>query len=80
MGSSTQSGTPDVRQRRPAAQWPSSQASPEDVFLVWLMGLPADADVAAAARAEVARLDRAAPLRPGPARLRELMLEAAKAA
>ena len=35
---------------------------PEQVFLDWLMWLPADADVEAAARREIARLDRRLPL------------------
>jgi len=32
--------------------------SPEDIFLAWFLRLPHNADVAAAARAEIARLDR----------------------
>jgi hypothetical protein len=35
---------------------------PEQVFLDWLMWLPADADIEAAARREIARLDRRMPL------------------
>ena len=60
---------------RPAPRWPSARTSPEDVFLVWLLGLPDGTDPARAARAEIARLDRAAPLAAGPRRLRELMVE-----
>lgn len=50
--------------------------APEDVFLAWLLSLPDDADVAAAARLEIARLDRKAPLSAGPLRLRQLMEQA----
>jgi len=63
---------------RPAASWPSSRTSPEDVFLVWLLGLPDGTDPARAALAEIDRLDRAAPLAAGPRRLRELMAELAR--
>lgn len=57
----------------------SAQVSPEDVFLLWLLRLPEGADIVEAARDEIARLDRLAPLPPGPARLRALMAEAAEA-
>lgn len=53
---------------------------PEDVFLAWLLALPEGMDLAQAARREIARLDAAAPLGPGPARLRGLFIEAATAA
>ena len=56
----------------------SAGTSPEDVFLFWLLLLPEGTDIAEAARDEIARLDRAAPLPPGPARLRELMAQTAK--
>lgn len=69
-----------ARRRRPsAASWPSARACPEDVFFVWLLRLPDGADIARAAREEIARLDRAAPLPPGAVRLRELMVAASKA-
>ena len=42
---------------------------PEDVFLSWLMALPAAADPALAADAEILRLNRYAGPHPGPARL-----------
>lgn len=45
---------------------------PEQVFLDWLMWLPADADIEAAARREIARLDRRMPLAGGARRLRSL--------
>lgn len=57
-----------------------SLPAPEDVFLAWLMMLPPDADVASAARREIARLDATAPLQPGPAQLRRLFVEAARSA
>src|SRR3546814_20121905 len=49
---------------------------PEDVFLAWLCSLPEGADIAAAARRAVARIERRAPLRPELQRLRDLFLEA----
>src|SRR3546814_12435078 len=48
---------------------------PEDVFLAWLCSLPAGADIAAAARREVARIERRAPLRPELQRLPAPFLE-----
>ncbi len=54
----------------------SSMPSPEDVFLAWLLSLPSGADIAAAALIEIERLDRAAPLSSGPARLKSLMEQA----
>ena len=54
----------------------SSLPSPEDVFLAWLLSLAAGADIAAAARIEIERLERAGPLSPGPARLKSLMEQA----
>jgi len=56
---------------------PSSGVSAEDVFLAWLLWLPEGVDVAVAASVEIERLDRAAPLSPRAARLRELMLQVA---
>lgn len=77
MGSSAHHIAIEGREEHAAAAWPSAQASPEDVFLIWLLRLPDGADVAEAARAEIARLDRAAPLAPGPLRLRGLLEQAA---
>ena len=57
------------------AMWPTRRTRPEDVFLAWLLSLPSEADIAQAARREIARLDRAAPLDAGPKRLRQLMIE-----
>lgn len=75
-------GTTDAAGKagRAAASWPTAQTKPEDVFLAWLLGLPDGTDPAQAARAEIARLDRAAPLAAGPRRLRELMAELARVA
>lgn len=55
MAASTQA--PDAT--RAARRWPSPRTEPEDVFLVWLLGLPEGADPAAAARIEIARIDAA---------------------
>lgn len=63
----------------PSRRWPAPQTRPEDVFLAWLLALPDGADTTEAARREIARLDRAAPLAPGPERLRQLMIELARA-
>lgn len=45
----------------PARRWPSTRTEPEDVFLVWLLGLPDGTDPAEAARREIARIDAAGP-------------------
>ena len=78
MGSVARPGTFLDGDRPSEPPRPSARTSPEDVFLLWLLQLPEGVDVAEAARIEIARLDRAAPLSPGPARLRELMAEAAE--
>src|SRR3546814_20177958 len=49
---------------------------PEDVFLAWLCSLTEGADIAAAARREVACIERLAPLRPAVQRLRALFPQA----
>ena len=51
--------------------------APEDVFLVWLLDLPDGADLAAAARSEIARIDRSTLRNAKLARLRDLFVEAA---
>ena len=51
--------------------------APEDVFLVWLLDLPDGADLAAAARTEIARIDRSRLRNAKVARLRDLFVEAA---
>lgn len=51
--------------------------APEDVFLVWLLNLPDGADLAAAARSEIARIDRSRLRNAKVARLRDLFVEAA---
>ena len=50
----------------------SGLAQPEDVFLSWLLAQPPGADLAAAADAEIRRLDRYEGPHPGPRRLVEL--------
>ena len=75
----TASARPSIAERG-GHVWPSRRTRPEDVFLAWLLTLPSGADVAQAARREIARLDRAAPLDAGPERLRQLMMELVEAA
>lgn len=66
----------EAPETRAPASPPLAQASPEDVFLAWLVGLPEGADVVEAARAQIARLDRAVPLPAQALRLRALLEEA----
>jgi len=73
--------TASEAETNPAApSWPTQQTAPEDVLLVWLLRLPAETDIAGAARVEIARLDQAAPLCPGPQRLRALLIQLMAAA
>jgi len=53
-------------------------ASPEEIFLAWLLGLPGGVDATDAAAEVIVRLDRLRPHSPGGRRLRELFLAAAK--
>jgi hypothetical protein len=71
MGSAIAS---DCRRSPVTAESVSSLPPPEQVFLDWLMWLPIEADVQAAARREIARLDRRMPLAPDADRLRTLFL------
>ncbi len=77
MGSSVPRGHLDAQAPQISGRPPLALASPEDVFLAWLVALPDDADIAAAARVQIARIDgvalATAPLR----RLRALLEEAA---
>lgn len=57
MATSTQATGPAGATERPAGRWPSPRTEPEDVFIVWLLGLPEGADPAEAARTEIARID-----------------------
>lgn len=50
--------------------------TPEEMFLYWFLQLPANADVAQAARSEIARIDGSEPADAGMARLRGLLLQA----
>ena len=59
MATSTQAAGAAGATERPAGQWPSPRTQPEDVFLVWLLGLPEGTDPAEAARIEIARIDAA---------------------
>jgi hypothetical protein len=64
-----------VPRREPAIAEPVPPLPPpEQVFLDWLLWLPADADIEAAARREIARLERRMPLADGTRRLRALFL------
>ena len=56
---------------------PLAQASPEEVFLAWLIALPEGEDVAVAARKQIRRLDEATTVSPPLRRLRALLVEAA---
>ena len=56
---------------------PLAQASPEEVFLAWLIALPEGEDVAVAARKQIRRLDEATTVSPPLRRLRALLAEAA---
>ncbi len=49
--------------------------SPESIILAWGLWLPDGTDIAAAARREVARIERKAPLCPNLVQLRNLFLE-----
>lgn len=55
-------------------------ASPEEIFLAWLLSLPDSVDASDAAAAEVVRLDRARLRSPRCKRLRELFVAAAECA
>jgi hypothetical protein len=55
-------------------------ASPEDIFLAWLISLPDGVDPCEAAAAEIMRLDRVRLRSPRRKRLRELFAAAAKSA
>ena len=55
-------------------------ASPEDIFLAWVLSLPDGVDPSDAAVAEIVRLDRARLCSPRRKRLRELFTAAAKSA
>lgn len=46
---------------------------PEEVFVDWLMSVPHDADLEAAARGQIALIDRRAPLHPDVLCLRALL-------
>ena len=48
----------------------------EDMFLAWFFSLPDDADVAAAARIEIARIDKSALPCEQVARLRTMLVQA----
>jgi hypothetical protein len=77
MGSHAHPADRHRESNRPV-RWPTAQSRAEDVFLAWVLGLPDDADIALAAKVEVARLDRSAPLPPGAERLREFLVEATR--
>lgn len=77
MGSSVLRGRADAPRPQVSGRPPLALASPEDVFLAWLVALPEDADIAAAARAQIARIDRVVPASAPLRRLRALFEEAA---
>jgi hypothetical protein len=55
-----------------------SPASPEEIFLAWLLSLPDGVDAPEAAAAEIVRLDRARVRSRARERLRELFVAAAE--
>ena len=55
-------------------------ASPEEVFLAWLLGLPDGVDVSIAAAVEIVRLDHALLRSARGKKLRQLFLAATKCA
>jgi hypothetical protein len=55
-------------------------ASPEEVFLAWLLSLPDSVDVSSAATAEIVRLDHARLRSARGKRLRQLFVAAAECA
>lgn len=52
---------------------------PEEVFVDWLMSMPHGADIEAAARRQIASIDRRMPLHPDAQRLRVLLVAVAGA-
>jgi hypothetical protein len=56
---------------------PRRQPEPEEVFLAWLMWLPADADRQEAAAREVSRIDASDAAGEGPMKLRALFADLA---
>lgn len=75
MGQARQFGLTPAPSRPALA--PRRQPEPEEVFLAWLMWLPADADRRQAAAREVSRIDASAARGEGPARLRALFADLA---
>lgn len=69
----------DRLDRRGAPRPPLAQASPEDIFLAWVIGLPDGTDVAAAARDRIIRLDEAGCASEPARKLRGLLEQAAEA-
>jgi hypothetical protein len=59
---------------------PEGPASPEEVFLAWLLSLPGGVDVSSAAAAEIVRLDHARLRSARGKKLRQLFLAATKCA
>jgi len=55
-------------------------ASPEEVFLAWLLSLPDGVDITSAATAEIVRIDRVRLRSARGKRLRELFVAAAECA
>jgi hypothetical protein len=55
-------------------------ASPEEVFLAWLLSLPDGVDITSAATAEIVRIDRVRLRSTRGKRLRELFVAAAECA
>ncbi|MBL0937057.1 MAG: hypothetical protein IBJ07_20140 [Rhizobiaceae bacterium] len=75
MGQARQFGLTPASSR--PALVPRRQPEPEEVFLAWLMWLPADADRQQAAAREVSRIDASEAKGEGPTRLRAFFADLA---
>lgn len=75
MGQARQFGLTPAPSR--PALVPRRQPEPEEVFLAWLMWLPADADRRQAAAREVSRIDASDAKGEGPTKLRALFADLA---
>lgn len=75
MGQARQFGLMPQPSRTPLVA--RRQPEPEEIFLAWLMWLPADADRRKAAAREVERIDASEARGEGPTRLRALFCDLA---
>ncbi|KXF78870.1 hypothetical protein ATN84_03665 [Paramesorhizobium deserti] len=66
--------TAELQAKTTAERRNIAQKSPEEIFLAWLIWLPKEADMAAAAAQEVRKLDLYRGNLAGPHRLREMFV------